>query len=113
MHTYRLKAEGFDEALVSTNSDWSGEAIIRWKTAGATEYQEARLPGEIIEGLAKRFAFDRVEDRVRNAVEKALLELESERLWGQQEADEKSCPHNHEIEKLGDDGCVHCGFYTK
>jgi len=35
------------------------------------------------------------------------------REWAEQEAAEKACPHDHDITKLGEDGCVHCGFYAK
>lgn len=31
----------------------------------------------------------------------------------EQERAEESCPHDHDLEKIDEDGCVHCGFYAK
>lgn len=74
MHTKHLPTNF--ESFVLTNSDWSGESIIRWKKNSASvEFEEVKLPEGMIEAIALIYNVERVEETIQKAVDNAIVEL--------------------------------------
>lgn len=64
MHAMSFQIEGYGEVIVNKNSDWSGAVKIRYRENG--DLRTVELPGELLIGLAKECAADRVrEDIIR------------------------------------------------
>lgn len=74
MHTYKFEAPGCDEAEVVANSDWSGEATLRWKPEGQG-WSAVKLPAPVVQALVVGVVGQVVEGRAYKVIDGALDEI--------------------------------------
>lgn len=67
MHTTKVQTKTHGEVLVLHNSDWSGMAVVHWKSDGETI--QAALPGEMLVAMSRAAALTAVRSAVVDAIE--------------------------------------------
>lgn len=72
MTTSEFDIEGYGRVVVNHNSDWSGEAKIRWHAKGTQRNyygQEVEFPASLLLELGKRAAIEMVKDELISFLE--------------------------------------------
>lgn len=57
------------EARIIHHSDWSGEAIIKWKLKDEEFWSQSTMPGKILLAISEKAAWEKVKDNIISHIE--------------------------------------------